>query len=228
MGSRTVHQDPALVPAPLPTRRLRRRLGWLLLLAVALALVLLYANRNRLLVAAAQFLDVSEPPQSTDYVMVLGGDVETRPFVAAALIKTGFARGALVERIKGFGDDRDGIVPPEQETIRAVLVHQGVPPDAVMTLPQEGASTFDEARALAEFLRSEPQSSVTVVTSCYHTRRTRWIFRKALGERSARVRFLGAPTDGFDASNWWHYDSGLITYLDEYGKLTFYLLRYSY
>jgi len=211
---------------PISVRQRGRRLRWLVLLALAVALLLLYVSRNRVLTSAAQFLDVSEPAQATDYVMVLGGNVQTRPFVAAALVNAGLARKALVATIKGSGDDRDGLVPSEQEMIRAVLVHEGVSPNVLLTLPNECASTFDEARALADFLETEPDSSVTVVTSSYHTRRTRSIFRKILGKRSARVRFLGAPVDGFDESNWWQFESGFSTYLNEYVKLAFYLVRY--
>jgi uncharacterized SAM-binding protein YcdF (DUF218 family) len=198
----------------------------LLPLALALALLVLYVARNQVLSAAARFLDVSEPAVASDYVMVLGGNVQTRPFVAAALVNAGLARKAVVATIAGYGDSRDGIVPGEQEMIRAVLMRQGVSPDAVVILGNQCASTFDEARALAEFLESEPDSSVTVVTSRQHTRRTRWIFRKALGKRSAQVRFVGVPVDGFDATNWWHFESGFCTYVDEYLKLAFYLVRY--
>ena len=221
MGSAGVQQEAALSATARP-RRLRRRV----LLALVVAALLLYVGRNRILSAAGRFLDVSEPPVATDYVMVLGGNKETRPFAAAALIKVGLARKAIVATIAGHGDVLDGIAPCEQELIRAVLVRQGVSPDAVMILPNSCRSTFDEARALAEFLESEPDSSVTVITSCQHTRRTRWIFRKALGERSAHVHFVGVPMDGFDATNWWHFESGFCTYVDEYLKLAFYLVRY--
>ena len=52
------------------------------------------------------------------------------------------------------------------------------------------------------------------------------IFRKTFGERAASLRFVGAPLDGFDETNWWHFESGLRTYLNEYLKLAFYLVRY--
>src|SRR5207248_10263030 len=144
------------------------RLRRLLLLALAAAALLLYIGRYQILRAAARFLDVSEPAAATDYVMVLGGQVQTRPFAAAALINAGLARKAIVATIAESGDNLDGIMPSEQDTIRAVLVHQGVSPDAVQILPNRCASTFDEASALAEFLESHPDGSVTIVTSAQH------------------------------------------------------------
>jgi uncharacterized SAM-binding protein YcdF (DUF218 family) len=169
------------------------------MLAVVVALLGLYASRGWVLPALARYLDVSEPAQATDYVMVLGGDAETRPFAAAALLHAGLAQKALIARIKASADSQDGLVASEQELIRDVLVHQGTLPDAIRMLPgNECRSTFDEASALAEFLASEKQSTVTVVTSGYHTRRVRMIFRKILREHAACVHFRGAPTDGFN------------------------------
>src|SRR5947209_4312788 len=132
MGSRGVQANTALASARTPARRWRRRLG--LLLALAVALLLLYAGRNQILVAAARFLNVSDPAEATDYVMVLGGDMETRPFAAAALLNAGLACKAVVAKIKDSGDHLDGIVAPEQEIIRSVLVQQGVSPDAMVML----------------------------------------------------------------------------------------------
>jgi uncharacterized SAM-binding protein YcdF (DUF218 family) len=206
--------------------RRRRRLRWLLLAVLAVALLLLYMGRERVFFAAARFLDVSEKPTATDYVMILGGHVQTRPFIAAELLNAGLARKAVVATILCSGDNLGGILPPEQEVIRSVLVHEGVSPDAVVILPNPCASTFDEACALAEFLQSQPPRSVTVVTCCQHTRRTRWIFRRVLGPRAAQLHLVGVPQGGFDETNWWQFESGISTYLCEYAKLAFYLVHY--
>jgi uncharacterized SAM-binding protein YcdF (DUF218 family) len=226
MESRGFQEEAALMPASKPEGQRGRRLRRLLLIALAVALLLLYLGRDRVLFAAAHFLDVSETPAATDYVMVLGGNVQTRPFAAAALLHAGLARKAVVATILCSGDNLGGILPPEQEVIRSALVREGVSPDAVIILANPCASTFDEARALAEFLESQPPSSVTVVTSCQHTRRTRWIFRRVLGASASQVHFLGVPQDGFDETNWWHFESGICTYLSEYAKLAFYLVHY--
>jgi uncharacterized SAM-binding protein YcdF (DUF218 family) len=174
----------------------------------------------------ARFLDVSEPPAATDYVMVLGGDKQARPFVAAALVNAGLARRILMAKIQSRADNLDGILPSEQELTRAVLVHEGVSPDAIVILDKECATTFDEASALAEFLQSRPDTSVTIVTSTCHTRRARWIFRKMLGTHAAGLHVVAAPTERFNENTWWHFESGWRRYLKEYFKLVFYIMRY--
>jgi uncharacterized SAM-binding protein YcdF (DUF218 family) len=166
----------------------------------------------------ARFLDVSEPARPVDYVLVLGGGSDSRPFVGAALFKAGLARKVLVPRVRAAPEVRDGLLPPEEEVVRRVLRARGVPPGAILLLPGECASTADEARALKAFLEGHSDASVAVVTHGFHTRRARALFRRTLGGRAA-LSFVAAPTDGFDAGNWWRFEAGVRTYAAEYVKL---------
>ncbi len=209
-----------MTKVPTPRRRPRR---WPYgIVAAAALLLVLYAARGRLLPAAARFLDVSEPPRVVDAVMVLGGEPNTRPVVAAALVRAGFARRALVPTVRILPGGRGDLAPPEHEVIRRVLRARGVPDGAVVTLPCEVSSTRDEARALNRFLDAEPDTAVAVVTNGLHTRRAGMVFRRELGGRAARVHFVAAPTDRFGADNWWRSEEGFDCYVTEYLKLTYY------
>jgi uncharacterized SAM-binding protein YcdF (DUF218 family) len=168
---------------------------------------------------AGRFLDVSEPPRRADYVFVLGGGPETRPFAAAALLRAGLARRALFATVKLSPEAEDGLWPADHEVTRRVLLARGVRPADIVIFPEECDSTEDEARVLACFLEAEPEATVTVVTSDYHTRRTRLLFRRALGPQQGRVHFVAAPVDGVDAGNWWRTEKGLVVYVNEYFKL---------
>ena len=179
-----------------------------------------------LLPAAARWLDVSEPPAPVDDVMVLGGESRIRPFVAAALFNKGLAKRVLIPTVKPSPAVVEGLVPAEDEIIYQVLRKRGVPADAIVRLPGEVDSTADEAAALGRYLEDKPDHSVTVVTTCYHTRRVRWIFRKQLGARANQVHFVGGPTDGYDTSNWWRSETGTRQYMNEFVKLPFYLVTY--
>jgi uncharacterized SAM-binding protein YcdF (DUF218 family) len=201
-------------------RTWRRRLVGLGLI-VALA-ALLYAFHPSLLRLAARALDVSEPPRRVDCVLVLGGGEETRPFAAVALVNAGLAREVLVPSGPRPADDD---MPARHEIIRRALVARGVAPEAVVVLPDVVDSTADEARALGRFLESRPECSVAVVTNRFHTRRARAIFRRELGERAARVHFVGVPRDGYDETDWWQCEEGFGCYLNEYAKLAFHSLR---
>jgi uncharacterized SAM-binding protein YcdF (DUF218 family) len=191
------------------------------LLAGPVFLTSLYACRAPVLSGAGRFLDVSDAPAPADYVLVLGGGSDTRPFVAAALYKAGFTPKVLVPRVAQEPWFLDEGIPSEGEIIRKVLLIRGVRPEDVVALDGECATTQDEAAALARFLERRPARTVAVVTSAYHTRRARAIFRAAVGGR-ARLTFIGAPSDGFDAADWWRSEDGLTAYLREYGKLAAY------
>jgi uncharacterized SAM-binding protein YcdF (DUF218 family) len=194
-------------------------------LGFGIVVVILYLLRAQVLPPVARFLDVSEPPEAVDYALVLGGGSETRPFVAAALVKAGLAKQVLVPHIQLTPEAKAGIVPSEHELIRRALLARGVPETAVVLLPGEVTSTLDEARVLADFLASRPEGRVAVVTNRLYTRRARLLFRRVLGDQFIRVRFVGAPTDGHDESNWWRFESGWVDYGTEYVKLAFYGLQ---
>lgn len=158
-------------------------------------------------------------------MMVLGGDRDVRPFVAAAWWKAGWAREVLLPSIAPHADSNAG-EPPEAEVLRAVLQQRGVPLSAVRFLEGDCTSTRDEARALARFLGTQPgQQTVAVVTSMYHTRRARRLFTHELGPAADRVIFVSAPTDGFDEANWWRFERGIRIYALEYGKLLYSLIQ---
>jgi len=199
-----------------PPRRLKRW-RWLLALAVVVLIVLL--ARSWWLPPMGRFLDISEPPSKVDAVMVLGGGVNTRPFVAAALVKTGRAQRVLLATIKPpYGAANDFGVP-EHELSKKVLLARGVSAGQIVQLAGECNSTEDEAKALGRFLDSEPGLRVAVVTSNFHTRRTRLLLARVLGERMQQITFVAAPTDGFDAETWWQDEEGVVTYSTEYLKL---------
>lgn len=97
----------------------------------------------------------------------------------------------------------DGIVPADHELNRRVLLKRGVAAADVAILPAAAASTYDEAVALAAFLQKRPNASVIVVTNDCHTRRSRWVFTRVLGEHAGQVSFVSAPTDEFPMDRWW-------------------------
>jgi uncharacterized SAM-binding protein YcdF (DUF218 family) len=178
--------------------------------------------------AAGRWLDVSEPPRVVDYCLVLSGDFESRPFGAAALYRKGFIRHDIwlthvvsADRFSPTGLDSDAAA-------RRILTAVGVPVDRIAVLDGVCASTFDEAESLERMLIAHPEATVAVVTSDYHTRRSRWVFRHVLGERADRLQFISVPTDGFNAENWWTVEEGFAIYSKEFLKLPFYYVRYGW
>ena len=203
----------------------RRRIV-LAVLTAGVALTALYSARGRLLPAVARWLDVGKPPNRADWIMVLPGGENARPFVAAAIIKAGLAGQALVPAMATSPSVEDGIVPRTHEIICRVLTHRGVPEGDVLILQGQSDSTFGDIEALARFLESSPEARVTVVTDGYHTRRVRWTVARLLGERAQQISFVSAPTEEFCVDTWWQTDVGCMAIVGEYLKLAYYALRY--
>ncbi len=201
---------------------------WCGILLVAVALGLLGAMHSQLLRAMARWTDVGARPQRADYVMILNGGEETRPFAAAALVKAGLARHVLVAEAALSPQMEDRILPPYHEINHQVLLRRGIPERDITILPGAAASTFDEATALAAFLAERPHTRVLVVTSDYHSRRSRWILARTLADRAEQVVWVSAPTDEFRMDCWWQDEEGFVTILSEYLKLAFYVVRYGH
>jgi uncharacterized SAM-binding protein YcdF (DUF218 family) len=196
------------------------------LFAAALGMVALIAAGDAPGKAAAKWLDVGEPLSEVDYVVILPGDANTRPFAAAAMIKAGYAATAVTTTVKPSVDVRAGVVPAHHEMVRMALIQRGVSAGDIVILPSESSTTFDDVRALAAFLKQHPAARVALVTNDFHTRRARWITRQVLGEQSRQIRMVAAPSELFRPENWWRSAVGFKTITSEYAKLLFYHLRY--
>ena len=121
---------------------------------------------------------------------------------------------------------KDGIIPPYHELNRQVLLKCGVPAADVTILPGAAATTYDEAKALAVFLKDRPDARVLIVTSDYHTRRSRWVFARVLADRARQVSIVSAPTDEFRMDCWWQSQLGFLAIVTEYLKFAFYAADY--
>lgn len=199
---------------------LRRRWKWIVLAFLLTGVVAVYLQRQFLLTKAGCWLIVSNSlHEPVDYVLVLGGGATTRPFVAAEIVRAGLAKKVLIPRFSQSEEVRDGISISEDEMMRQVLLRSDVSAEAIVQLDAVVDSTKAEARALADFLREIRGLRVAVVTSDFHTRRSRLLFSRACGDDVGNLTFIGAPTDGFDASNWWRTERGTVAYVNEYLKL---------
>lgn len=198
----------------------------LLLFVVIAGLLCLPAVRQAALPPVADWLDVNQRPECAPWVLILPGDESRRALTAAGLVRIGLARQVLIPQNPASADVTDGITLPTAQITRRILLHAGIADDDIVLLPSQSRTTFDDARALAVFLR-RPDAKVTVVTSAFHTRRASFVFRKVFAADALRIRVVSAPNPGFESGDWWQRREGLRLILTEYLKLAFYYVRYS-
>jgi uncharacterized SAM-binding protein YcdF (DUF218 family) len=205
------------------------RWRWWLTSGAACALAtLLWWSHATIFTLLGRYLDIGQPPVKTDYVLVLNGDVNTRPFVAAALVTRGWAQQVLITKVKLAPQWQESPWPPEHEVVRRIQLARGVSEDRLVVLESSCDATRDEALVLRSFLAKHPTATVTIVTGDFHTRRTRWIFRQVCHEAADRLHFVSAPTDFYHAGNWWRFEESFVLYLQEYGKFLWYQLAYGW
>jgi uncharacterized SAM-binding protein YcdF (DUF218 family) len=213
-----------IVPVPVVRQRLRRLL-WLAAFCFLLS-AFCFVFRAPLLTGLANAWIVNEPLAKADAIVVLGGGLETRPFEAARLYHKGFAPKILLMNVKPSPTTQLGITAPEKDLTRQVLLKQEVPDSDCITIGDAVASTYDESRAVRAWLVTNHASRIIIPTDLFHTRRVRWLFRKELKGTSTRVLVAVAPTEQYQATNWWHHEEGLIAFQNEVIKYLYYHLKY--
>jgi uncharacterized SAM-binding protein YcdF (DUF218 family) len=181
--------------------RLRR-----LLYAVAAALIaagLLLLPRT-----AGTWLAASDPlPQHAGAIVVLGGQVPFRAMEAAAIYRQNVAREVWLTQGAAHEDDialaRLGIDrTPEHLLSREVLLRLGVPADAIRIIPDLVQNTAEEVRAIFKTAANRRIAIVILVTSKYHARRVKILWRRITGGGiTGFVRY--AEADPTDLQHWW-------------------------
>lgn len=184
-------------------------------------------SREPLLRGFARTLTVDDAAGPADFVYLLGGDVNTRPFHAARLVRRGIAPRVVIPRPEDRSAVERRFYPNDAEVAVRILRAEGVPDSAIQVLRIPGGvtSTQDEGRLLRRYLQAHPARRVVVVTSAWHTRRARWTLRRELGGVPVDLRMAAAPDDRFDESNWWRREAGFLAYVTELLKFAHTLLR---
>jgi hypothetical protein len=182
-----------------------RRRAWIVA-GLALAGVLaLWAVR------AGTFLVVDEPRPS-DVIVVLAGETDHRPARALELLDQGYAKKVLIDV------PADARIYTFTQLQLAEKYVQGLPQAAaVRVCPIEGLSTKAETRDVEKCLAQENILTVLIVTSDFHTRRARSIFRHQLPGTTFSV---AASHDSAQfGTRWWTHRQWAKTLVDEWLRL---------
>jgi uncharacterized SAM-binding protein YcdF (DUF218 family) len=218
-------------PGPSTNPVKKKHLLWNLFTAGAvlfLLMVLVYALHSQILTGVAEYLVVNDAPQQADVIFLLNSDYNTRPLRAAELYSQGLAPLILIARSEDTSAVKMGLIPNDTDISVGVMEKLGVPPDKIVILSYPGGvtSTFDEAAVLHQYIQTYQVRTVLLVTSAFHTRRARWIFDRELAGTPVKLEMVAVPYAGFDQTNWWKNETGLITLNNEYIKLAYYFVKY--
>jgi hypothetical protein len=103
-----------------------------------------------------------------------------------------------------------GAVPSFEQTCRRELAKRGVPENNVELIHADARNTWDEARALSDWLNRHPQATVSLACSPFAGGRMTYVFNKVLDPSArSRVRVIPLPDPASTAKGWWRSQSGV-------------------
>jgi uncharacterized SAM-binding protein YcdF (DUF218 family) len=210
--------------------RLLKRLGIACTVIIVVAVVA-YIFREPILRGIGHQLVYADEPAASDAILVLAGGVLDRELQTATLFKAGYAPRVLMTReqeprvievLRGRGVRFEAPL----EMRRRVLTELGVPADRIQVLEPIVRSTFDEARAARQWAEQHRATRLTVVTSSFHTARSRYVFLNVFTGSPTALTFIPAAESDFRPDSWWARRDTLRDGLIEWQKTVFYRLRY--
>jgi uncharacterized SAM-binding protein YcdF (DUF218 family) len=153
-----------------------------------------------------RWLVVEDPLEKAQAIVVLSGRMPVRAIEAAKLYREGYAPEVWLTR----NPELEATLAPmgiryvgEEFYSYRVLMHEGVPPEAIRVLPEPIVNTADEMTAVAKELSNHNPRTVILVTTKAHTRRVRSLWRK-IGAKQGRAIVRAASGDPFQPGHWWH------------------------
>jgi DUF218 domain len=181
-----------------------------------LRMVVLAALLLWLVAESGNFLVINNP-QKSDAILVLAGETDRRPARALELLDHGYARRLVLD------------VPADAKVYDSTVVDlaqkwAGSLPQApaIVVCPIHGLSTKAEATEAADCLRKAGGTSTLLVTSDFHTRRARSIFRCRIPGRTFEVAAAYDPIQF--GGQWWRHRQWAKTNLDEWLRLLWWQL----
>jgi uncharacterized SAM-binding protein YcdF (DUF218 family) len=168
-----------------------------LLFLIALCATLYFARRPILRFAAESWI-VNEAPAKADAIVVLSDDnfYADRAAHAAELFRQGIApivvaSGRRLRPMAGIS-----------ELMEHDLIERGVPTDKIVPFPNDADNTLAQVTSIERFAGQHGWKKLILVTSNFHTRRTRYIAER-LAPADLQVSVASARDGEFDPEHWW-------------------------
>jgi uncharacterized SAM-binding protein YcdF (DUF218 family) len=186
----------------------------LAIVVLAVAGLVGWLGRESLLQAATDLWIVSDPLTYADAIVVLGGNSQTRPPVAAHLYRKGLANRVLVSH------------PSDYQLNRAALLNLGVPASAIEAFGEANTNTREEAVALRQWAERNAASVFIIPSEPFMARRVRWIFRREFSGRPVMIEVQPFDVPDYSHQGWWKTDQGSIIFQTEILKYVYYRWKY--
>jgi uncharacterized SAM-binding protein YcdF (DUF218 family) len=153
-----------------------------------------------------RWLIVEDPLQRASAIAVLSGRMPSRALEAARIYRSGYAPEVWLTHSIEPGATLATLSVPfsgEDTYDKLILMHEGVPENAIRILDPPIVNTEDEIKTIGQALPQHSGRNVIIVTSKVHTRRTKALWKR-LSAKQGEAVVRGVSDDRFDAARWWH------------------------
>ena len=192
----------------------RHSLAVVIVLSVVCVVLLVVAV---MFLGVGRWLVVEDPLVKASAIAVLSGGMPLRALEAAKLYREGYAPEIWLTHSSEPGQTLEemGISFAGEDFYNSrVLIHEGVPPEAIHVLETPILNTADEIRIIGSALAREKHNTVIIVTTKAHTRRVRLLWRKLAADKGAII-VRAASGDSFDPRHWWRTTSDALDVVRE-------------
>lgn len=181
------------------------------LIIIVILIGLVYLARVPLLRVAGNYWIKSDVPANVDAIVILSDDNfnADRATRAADLYHDGWAPRIVASgrRLRPYFSIAD--------LMEHDLELRGVPKQAVVAFPHDARNTLEELRGIREFAGQHGWKRIMIVTSNYHTRRTRYLCEHVF-PADVHVLVVAAPDHDYDPDSWWRTRIGIKTFFHEF------------
>lgn len=187
-----------------------------------------YYGYQPFLRACASIVIIDEQPKKSDAILVLAGGDPGRAWAAADLYRSRLADYVVLTKERPLVDEerlrQHGIeLVDGRGNYARVLRGFGVPEERIVDVEKETDDTFSELQEVRGLLERRKWKSLIIVTSNYHTRRTRMSARLIFGS-DFEFAVVASRYGGLNPDSWWKNRGDVRTFLIEFQKLVAYTL----
>ena len=193
--------------------------------AIVLVVVVLVVLRTPTLRGLGNALDYENQPVHSEVMFILSGSPFDRANEGAKLFREGW-----VEKIVCTGEliphdfQALGLEFRESQLIEFRLHSLGIA-DSVVDIVPIGTSTIEESQVIMSYCIENNVRSAIVLSSKFHTRRIKKVFRKEFRKAGIELCIRGAPSSQYEEGIWWKSEYGLLAVNNEYVKMLWYLFK---
>ena len=188
------------------------------LLIVCTAFVLAAFKYELILNQLENYLISGKPPKPAEVIVILSGDdMADRVVFGTRLYKMGYGKKIIMSGGPYYWNTTCAKI------MRKHAIYLGVSEDEIF-MEEKSMTTYENAKHTLLIIVNQGFESALVVTSPYHTRRTRIIFEQLFHDKDIDLRVCAFPLVISNPKSWWKDEVMTRFLVNEYLKLIWHYL----